>query len=407
VVNGYFVYTRRKRIEHDSDNEKAKRLRTEENEQVKVKIGEAVKNDVVLWTSKRQRKPSFKLKVESEDDGSGDKVAARVVNTKKSVAFNEKLMSVKELFDTGLLDGVPVVYVGCKKEASDSGLQGVIAGGGILCSCCLCNGRRIIPPSQFEIHACKIYKRATQYICFENGKSLLELLGVCRAAPLHALEATIQNFLCLPPEEKYFTCRSCRGCFPVSTVKRVGLICHSCMETSKSENGSIRAVGKRVRTPRPYLFSSPSSISETCVSSQTKKQKKRTKSSKRVSMSKSSRKSASAPVLIQKKSLCNMETKSSKLTVKLKIAPVTSNSKCSSPQNKSQWKINKKHQRLHKIIFEEDGLPDGAEVAYYARGQKYLEGIKNKSGIICRCCNTEISPAQFEIHAGWAYRRKP
>ncbi|XP_045808340.1 increased DNA methylation 1-like [Trifolium pratense] len=409
VVNGYFVYTRRKRIEHDSDNEKAKRLKTDENEQVKVKIGEEVKNDVVLWTSKRQRRPSFKLQVESEDDGSADKVVARVVNTKKSVAsFSEKLLSVKELFDTGLLDGVPVVYVGCKKEASDSGLQGVIAGGGILCSCCLCNGRRIIPPSQFEIHANKIYKRATQYICFENGKSLLELLGVCRAAPLHALEATIQNFLCLPPEEKYFTCRSCRGCFPVSTVKRVGLICHSCIETSKSENGSMRAVGKRVRTPRPYLFSSPSSISETCVSSKTKKQKKkRTKSSKRVSMSKSSKKSASGPVLIQKNSLCNMETKSSKLTVKLKIAPITSNSKCSSPQNKSQWKINKKHQRLHKIIFEEDGLPDGAEVAYYARGQKYLEGIKMKSGIICRCCNTEISPAQFEIHAGWAYRRKP
>lgn len=28
-----------------------------------------------------------------------------------------------------------------------------------------------------------------------------------------------------------------------------------------------------------------------------------------------------------------------------------------------------RHQRLHKIIFEEDGLPDGAVVAYYARGQ--------------------------------------
>lgn len=28
-----------------------------------------------------------------------------------------------------------------------------------------------------------------------------------------------------------------------------------------------------------------------------------------------------------------------------------------------------RHQRLHKLIFEEDGLPDGAEVAYYARGQ--------------------------------------
>ncbi|KAK2453815.1 RNA-binding protein [Trifolium repens] len=78
VVNGYFVYTRRKRIEHDSDNEKAKRLKTEGKEQVKVKIDEAVNNDVVLlWTSKRKRRPSFK-------DGSGDKVAAaRVVNNEE------------------------------------------------------------------------------------------------------------------------------------------------------------------------------------------------------------------------------------------------------------------------------------------------------------------------------------
>jgi hypothetical protein len=79
VVNGYFVYTRRKRIEHDSDNEKAKRLKTEGNELVKVKIDKAVKNDVVLCTSKRQRRPSFMLK-----DGSGDKVAAaRVVNNEE------------------------------------------------------------------------------------------------------------------------------------------------------------------------------------------------------------------------------------------------------------------------------------------------------------------------------------
>lgn len=26
-------------------------------------------------------------------------------------------------------------------------------------------------------------------------------------------------------------------------------------------------------------------------------------------------------------------------------------------------------QRLHKLVFEEDGLPDGTEVAYFARGQ--------------------------------------
>ncbi|KAK8315489.1 hypothetical protein V6Z12_D01G245800 [Gossypium hirsutum] len=55
--------------------------------------------------------------------------------------------------------------------------------------------------------------------------------------------------------------------------------------------------------------------------------------------------------------------------------------------NGSQWKMTTKDQRLHKLVFEEDGLPDGTEVAYYARGQ--------------------VSPSQFEAHAGWASRRKP
>ncbi|KAJ1419462.1 Zinc finger, PHD-type [Sesbania bispinosa] len=379
VVNGYIVYTRRKRNLH-SENEKAKRLKTCDNAGVKVEsrvlVEEAaVLNDAVFGNFKRHRRSALKKpKVESED-AAADKSDLELKIPNKIIMVNKKPMTVKELFDTGLLDGIPVVYVGCKK-ASTSGLRGVITDGGILCSCCLCNGRRVIPPSQFEIHACNTYKRAAQYICFENGKSLLELLGACRAAPLSTLEATIQNFVCSPPEEKYFTCKSCKGCFPSSTVERVGLICHSCMEARKSEGSSIHAVGKRIR------------------------------SSKRVSCSNSTR-SASVPIVFRKKSLCSMEKKPSKLSAKLKTAPITSNSKCISPKNKSQWRITKKHQRLHKLIFEEDGLPDGAEVAYYARGKKLLEGVKRRSGIFCWCCNTLISPSQFEVHAGWASRRKP
>ena len=86
--------------------------------------------------------------------------------------------------------GVPVVYMGTISSKT-AGLRGIITDGGILCSYSLCKGHRVIPPSQFEIHACKQYKRAAQYICFENGKSLLEVLRACRRRPLHTLEATI------------------------------------------------------------------------------------------------------------------------------------------------------------------------------------------------------------------------
>ncbi|XP_057424121.1 increased DNA methylation 1-like isoform X2 [Lotus japonicus] len=378
VVNGYVVYTRRGKRTVRSENEEAGG-----NAAVKAEegggSGEAVLNDLVCGRLKRHRRSTFK-KAEAEAEVEAEAAAAAAdggdgggVIAKREMEL--KVSTVKELFDTGLLDGVPVVYVGCKKD-STSGLRGVIIHGGILCSCCLCNGRRVIPPSQFEIHACNTYKRASQYICFENGKSLLELLGVCRAAPAHALEVTIQNFVGSPHEEKYFTCRSCRGCFPSSTVKRVGPICHSCVESRKSEDNSIHAVGKRVRSPRPMLFSSPSCSSELCISSRTKRNWKK-------------------------------RTKSSELSVKLKIAPGTLNPEILPPQNKSEWRIAKKYQRMHKLIFEENGLPDGAEVAYYARGQKFLEGIKRHSGILCHCCNTEVSPSQFEVHAGWASRQKP
>jgi len=111
-INGYFVYTRRKRNHHrDSDNEEPKRLKIDEN-------ADAVKNDAVKWTSKRQRRPSFKVKVDSGEDVSGAaKLAAeKSVAIEKNETVCEKWLTMKELFDTGFLDGVPVVYVGCKKQ---------------------------------------------------------------------------------------------------------------------------------------------------------------------------------------------------------------------------------------------------------------------------------------------------
>ncbi|PPD76628.1 hypothetical protein GOBAR_DD26439 [Gossypium barbadense] len=62
---------------------------------------------------------------------------------------------------------------------------------------------------------------------------------------------------------------------------------------------------------------------------------------------------------------------------------------------------------LHQSLFMPKGLPDGAELAYFVKGQKLIEGYKQGSGIVCGCCERELSPSQFEAHAGMADRRQP
>ncbi|KAI9107238.1 hypothetical protein K1719_021847 [Acacia pycnantha] len=378
----------------------------------------------------------------------------------KKIVLSKKPMTVKELFDTGLLDGVSVVYMGGKEQGeaeSDehhsrlpvlgveqnleveglnrhkakaltapcrkkrctvvpnqdefqhampqdfivkhqayfkeidnfelasgggftgtlkkpncktkiaSGLRGVITDGGILRSCCLCNGRKVIPSSQFEIYACKSYKRAAQYICFENGKSLLELLRACRGTSLHSLETAIQNFVCSTPQEKYFTCKRCKRCFSSSLAEKKLRSALTCGLTAPF----MLLIQKW--SPRPVPTSKPFIDFEQCNSSQTNKHwKKRTRTTNQ---------------RLKKKSV------PTKTSVRLKTPLISSNSKCLSSQNKGQSKITKKDQWLHKLVFEEGGLPDGTEVAYYGRGQKLLKGYKKGFGILCRCCNTEVSPS--------------
>ncbi|XP_023638632.1 increased DNA methylation 1 isoform X2 [Capsella rubella] len=67
----------------------------------------------------------------------------------------------------------------------------------------------------------------------------------------------------------------------------------------------------------------------------------------------------------------------------------------------------KRDNDLHRLLFLPSGLPDGTELAYYVKSEKLLQGYKQGSGIVCSCCDAEISPSQFEAHAGMAGRRQP
>ncbi|KAH9671025.1 PHD-type domain-containing protein [Citrus sinensis] len=308
----------------------------------------------------------------------------------KKISLNKKPMTVTELFETGLLDGVTVVYMGGIKA---SGLRGIIRDGGILCSCSLCNGCRVIPPSKFEIHACKQYRRASQYICFENGKSLLEVLRACRSVPLPMLKATLQSALSSLPEEKSFACVRCKGTFPITCVGKTGPgpLCNSCVKSKKPQGTMTYTTGIRIRP---------------CLLLQHYRLKSEDPPGLAVEVlwlleadlvSKSSSKSVSLRNLLKTRSPWELTRKSKKTVLISK--PFENASPPLSFPNKSRWNITPKDQRLHKLVFDESGLPDGTE--------KLLEGYKNGLGIICHCCNSEVSPSQFEAHAGWSSRRKP
>ncbi|XVF76337.1 hypothetical protein PTKIN_Ptkin13bG0258300 [Pterospermum kingtungense] len=451
-------------IDGDNDNLRLKALRLSKQSLLRPKV-EAV-DSCEKQTVENVLASNFVGEEGAEGSGLTTPWKNLELKMSKKIAINKCPVTVKELFDTGLLDGVPVVYMGTISSKT-AGLRGIIMDGGILCSCSLCKGRRVVPPSQFEIHACKQYKRAAQYICFENGKSLLEVLRACRKRPLHTLEATIQNILSALPEQKCFTCRRCKGSFPIIHVGQIGPLCNSCVESKKSQCSANGASSAGSRSPKPLLISHSSGTASMGIFPQSTSQWKiRRKSHEPVLMPHSSG-SASLGIYPQNKIQWKKASKSSELdltsnspqcssfsissqnrspwktTRKLtKPGLFTKSSKSTSVHvssqdkgqwrikkkpmkpvlmskafksapspiyspNGSQWKMTTKDQRLHKLVFEEDGLPDGTEVAYYARGQRLLEGYKKGSGIICRCCNYEVSPSQFEAHAGWASRRKP
>ncbi|XP_039130590.1 uncharacterized protein LOC120266985 isoform X2 [Dioscorea cayenensis subsp. rotundata] len=75
--------------------------------------------------------------------------------------------------------------------------------------------------------------------------------------------------------------------------------------------------------------------------------------------------------------------------------------------NFAQGFSKKRYNDLHGLVFMESGLADGSELDYRSKGQTILRGKKLQNGILCSCCNSKVSPSQFEAHAGFSGRRQP
>lgn len=275
------------------------------------------------------------------------------IKMSKNIVLKRCPTKLKELLETGLLEGSPVRYVrGSKVKGNlEKGLPGVIKGSGILCFCETCGGNEVVTPNQFELHAGSANKRPPEYVYLENGKTLREVLNICKTAPLEVMEEIIIKAIGSSSEEKPTFCLKCKGSIPESGNGKTVFLCDSCLNMKESQ--------PHAQVPSQSSPVLPNDSSDRSVSP------------------------VSAP--------------SSTARV------VTS----SSSRSKGHGRLTRKDLRMHKFVFEEDVLPDGTALAYFARGEKLLEGYKKGSGIFCFCCKTEVSPSQFEAHAGWASRRKP
>lgn len=378
---------------------------------------------------------------ESQDNAegveSGRKTEAGSPKTRKmEMKMSKKILvkggptTVRELFETRLLDGYPVFYNGGKRGFP---LRGVVQNSGILCSCGYCKGERVVPPCQFEIHACKSYRRASQYICFENGKSLLDVVKECRKSSRKSLEETIHNFVGPMPVKESVVCRNCNGPFLATSISKMELLCDSCMVIMNSEvdsecvksrplepllgitmpeNGEIpnmlQQKGRRGRKKRKHSEMSTTKSPATPSPQNSKRRKRKWKITNLVSQPAAGQKLPGN----DREFLDDPLKKTTRKILKLpdNFSPSKAldiESPTVSLQSKSSLKITKRDQRMHKLVFEHGGLPDGTQVSYYSRGKKLRDGYKLESGIMCNCCQSLVSPSQFEAHAGWAARRKP
>ncbi|KAF5751582.1 putative protein binding protein [Tripterygium wilfordii] len=317
----------------------------------------------------------------------------RLVGTPTSLSKNSAPKKfpakLKELLDSGILEGVKVTYIRGPKVRGqgETGLQGEVRGFGIVCFCNKCQGNEVCTPTVFELHAGSANKRPPEYIYLENGNTLRDVMNACKDASLQMLGEAIRNVVGCSSVKKSTFCLNCRGSLSEAGSGKSAILCGSCAGIVDSQASLVQTAdtghGNGHQTADTghgdghqtadtvHGFGHQTADSGPCYGHQT--------------------------------------TDTGHGNTKQDPAQNSSEKvlKSSSSQSKSQGRVTRKDLRLHKLVFEEDVLPDGTEVAYYARGQKLLVGYKKGFGIICTCCNIEVSPSTFEAHAGWASRRKP
>ncbi|XP_048236165.1 uncharacterized protein LOC8269385 isoform X2 [Ricinus communis] len=271
----------------------------------------------------------------------------------KKVLPNTFPSNVKKLLSTGILDGARVKYISPQRE-----LYGIIDGGGYLCGCPSCNFSRVLTAYEFELHAGAKTRHPNNHIYLENGKPICSIIQELKAAPLGAVDEVIKDAAGSSINEEFFqvwkaSLHQCNGIIGADEK------CYSMLPYSPHSLGSQGLEESGCPPCSSFVHSNPFRRQKYMDSSEEHKRAFRRPSS------------------------------------------------LSHPKKTNEGGTRRRDNDLHRLLFMPNGLPDGAELAYYIKGQKMLAGYKQGNGIVCSCCDREISPSQFEAHAGMAARRQP
>ncbi|KAL6603385.1 hypothetical protein ACP70R_043746 [Stipagrostis hirtigluma subsp. patula] len=180
----------------------------------------------------------------NSSSGSPPPTANTDISPQKTV-INKIPTNLRELLATRLLDGQPVKYI--MKKGKRAVLRGVIKRGGILCSCSLCKGRKVVSPYYFEVHAGSTKKHPSDYIFLDNGNNLHDILRACaNATSKDMLESAILKAVGPAPQKRTFRCQICKSSFSTLRSGKFALFCDSCLESKGSKNStrSSKATGR-------------------------------------------------------------------------------------------------------------------------------------------------------------------
>ncbi|KAK4801377.1 hypothetical protein SAY86_021864 [Trapa natans] len=245
--------------------------------------------------------------------------------------------NVKKLLSTGILDGAQIKYV---PVGPGRCLEGIISGGGYLCGCSLCNFLRVLSAYEFEQHAGFKTRHPNNHIYLENGKPIYSIIQEVKTAPFCSLDEVIRDVAGSAINEDFFQ------------------IWKGNLHKQKTRN----EVGESGFGTPGLLHSGPSLFSH--------------------NIEERGFTTDYCPVENTLAKFMEMPDKQKRAGKKPGSCTYVKKQKKSAEGGRKS-----RDNDLHKLLFMPNGLPEGAELAYFVKGQ--------------------VSPSQFEAHAGMAARRQP